>query len=72
MEPLTFMPEDKLEVFKKIVSRDLSSFKGCTCSFEGELGDPMVHPQVASFIDIGCKTFFSLKMDPQGGFRGPN
>lgn len=58
-----------VKVFKKIVSRDLSSFKGCTCSFEGELGDPMVHPQVASFIDIGCKTFFSLKVVTNGGVR---
>ena len=59
----------KYKIFEKTLERDFSSFKNSTCSFEGELGDAMVHPDVEKFIDLGCKTFFTLKVVTNGGVR---
>ena len=57
------------DVFKFIIERDIDLFKNRTVTYEGELGDPMIHPHVKSFIDFGTETFKLLKVVTNGGIR---
>lgn len=41
-------------------------------TFEGEFGDPMVHPKIEKFIDIACNTVKSLNISTNGGVRRPS
>jgi MoaA/NifB/PqqE/SkfB family radical SAM enzyme len=58
--------------FKNIVEKNLHNFKGKNVTYEGELGDPMVHPQVKKFIEFGCEIFGGLTVVTNGGLRNPN
>ena len=55
--------------FQFVLQRDMNSFKDKTVTFEGELGDPMVNPEVKRFIDYGCKIFKKLIVVTNGGNR---
>ena len=59
------------DVFKKIIEENLKDFKDKNVSYEGELGDPMVHPKIENFIDFGCDTFNTLRIVTNGGNRRP-
>ena len=58
--------------FKNIVEENLHNFKGKNVTYEGELGDPMVHPQVKKFIEFGCQIFGGLTVVTNGGLRSPS
>jgi MoaA/NifB/PqqE/SkfB family radical SAM enzyme len=51
------------------MERDIHMFKDKIVTYEGEVGDPMVHPHVKSFIDLGTKIFKSLRVVTNGGIR---
>jgi MoaA/NifB/PqqE/SkfB family radical SAM enzyme len=57
------------DIFKSIMERDIYMFKDKSVTYEGELGDPMVHPHVKSFIDLGSKIFKFLRVVTNGGVR---
>ena len=57
------------DIFKSIMERDIHMFKDKIVTYEGEVGDPMVHPHVKSFIDLGTKIFKSLRVVTNGGIR---
>jgi len=57
------------DIFKSIMERDIYMFKNKIVTYEGELGDPMVHPHVKSFIDFGAGIFKKLKIVTNGGIR---
>ena len=57
------------DIFKSIMQRDIHMFKDKIVTYEGEVGDPMVHPHVKSFIDLGTKIFKSLRVVTNGGIR---
>ena len=59
----------KFEDFKEVIEKNMHNFKGYVVTFEGELGDAMVHPQVMKFIDYGCSIFGTLKIVTNGGNR---
>ena len=59
------------DMFKFIIERDIDLFTNKYVTYEGELGDPMVHPHVNSFIDLGVKIFKNLKVITNGGIRTP-
>ena len=59
------------DVFKFIIERDIDLFTNKNVTYEGELGDPMVHPHVKSFIDFGTKIFKSIRVVTNGGMRTP-
>jgi len=58
--------------FKSIITRDIDSFKLSFVTYEGELGDAMVHPEIKKFIDFGVSVFKTLKIVTNGGVRNPN
>jgi hypothetical protein len=58
--------------FKSIIERNMHNFKDTNVTYEGELGDALVHPQVEKFIDYGCSIFKTLKIVTNGGVRKPN
>jgi len=55
--------------FKYIIERDINLFKNKLVTFEGELGDPMVHPHIKSFINFSTGVFKKLKIVTNGGIR---
>ena len=57
------------DIFKSIMERDIDLFTNKSVTYEGELGDPMVHPHVKSFIDLGTKIFQDLRVVTNGGIR---
>jgi MoaA/NifB/PqqE/SkfB family radical SAM enzyme len=59
------------DIFKSIIQRDIHMFTNKNVTYEGELGDPMVHPHVKSFIDFGAGIFKMLKVVTNGGMRTP-
>jgi MoaA/NifB/PqqE/SkfB family radical SAM enzyme len=59
------------DMFKFIIERDIDLFKNKSVSYEGELGDPMVHPHIKSFIDFGVKIFDWVGVVTNGGPRTP-
>ena len=61
----------KFEDFKSIIERDLELFKSKLVTFEGELGDAMVHPEIKKFTDFGTFIFKRLKIITNGGVRSP-
>lgn len=58
--------------FKKIINANINDFKDKNVTYEGELGDPLVHPEVENFIDFGCEIFESLRVVTNGGNRRSN
>ena len=40
-------------------------------TYEGELGDAMVHPEIKKFIEFGTSIFKRLKIVTNGGVRTP-
>ncbi len=58
--------------FKSIIMRDIDSFQSSFVTYEGELGDAMVHPEIKKFIDFGSSVFKTLKIVTNGGVRTPN
>ena len=58
--------------FKEVIEKNIHIFKGYEVTFEGELGDAMVHPRVQDFIDYGCSIFRTLKIITNGGNRKPD
>jgi len=58
--------------FKKIINANIKDFKNKNVTYEGELGDPLVHPEVENFIDFGCEIFESLRVVTNGGNRRSN
>jgi len=59
------------DMFKFIIERDIDLFTNKYITYEGELGDPMVHPHIKSFIDLGAGIFKSLRVVTNGGMRTP-
>jgi len=57
------------DMFKFIIERDIDLFINKSVTYEGELGDPMVHPHIKSFIDLGAGIFKSLRVVTNGGIR---
>ena len=57
------------DMFKFIIERDIDLFTNKYITYEGELGDPMVHPHIKSFIDLGAGIFKSLRVVTNGGIR---
>ncbi|SVD52107.1 uncharacterized protein METZ01_LOCUS404961, partial [marine metagenome] len=55
--------------FKSIIERNIHNFKDKRATYEGELGDSLVHPDIESFIDYGCSVFRSLTLVTNGGVR---
>ncbi len=55
--------------FKSIIERNMHNFKDKRATYEGELGDSLVHPDIESFIDYGCSIFRSLTLVTNGGVR---
>ena len=58
--------------FKAIIERNMHNFKDKLVTYEGELGDALVHPQLESFIDYGCSVFGILNLVTNGGVRSPS
>ena len=48
------------DTFKRVIENNLKNFYNKSASYEGELGDPLVHPKIKSFINYGCKIFRKL------------
>ena len=59
----------KFDDFKTIIENNLHNFTNKNVMYEGELGDPMVNPEVKKFIDYGCDLFNSLTVVTNGGNR---
>ena len=57
------------DMFKKVIENNLKNFYDKNVSYEGELGDPLVHPKIKSFINYGCKIFNKLLVVTNGGNR---
>tara|TARA_A100001037_G_scaffold98025_1_gene89478 strand:- start:4315 stop:5001 length:687 start_codon:yes stop_codon:yes gene_type:complete len=57
--------------FKSIIERDIELFKYKEVTYEGELGDAMVHPEIKKFIEFGTSIFKRLKIVTNGGVRTP-
>ena len=57
--------------FKSIIMRDIDSFQSSFVTYEGELGDAMVHPEIKKFIEFGTSIFKRLKIVTNGGVRTP-
>lgn len=60
------------DTFKRVIENNLKNFYNKTVSYEGELGDPLVHPKIKSFINYGCKIFKKLIVVTNGGNRKTN
>lgn len=61
-----------LELFKTIISNsDLVKRKNGYIQFCGELGDPMMHPQVGDFIDTALEYTNKVHVNTNGGLRQP-
>lgn len=58
--------------FKSIILRNSHNFIDKNVMFEGELGDPMVNPEIKKFIDFGCEIFKKLSIVTNGGNRKSN
>jgi len=57
--------------FKSIIERDIELFKYKQVTYEGELGDAMVHPEIKKFIEFGTSIFKRLEIVTNGGVRTP-
>ena len=57
--------------FKSIIERDIKLFKDKVVTYEGELGDAMVHPEIKKFIEFGTSIFKRLEIVTNGGVRTP-
>jgi len=57
--------------FKSIIERDIDLFKSRNVTYEGELGDAMVHPKIKKFIEFGTTVFNKLRIVTNGGVRTP-
>ena len=57
--------------FKSIIERDKDLFESRNVTYEGELGDAMVHPKIKKFIEYGTSVFKTLKIVTNGGVRNP-
>ena len=60
------------EIFKKVVENNYDNFFNKHVLYEGELGDPLVHPKIENFIEFGCKIFKTLNVVTNGGNRRPS
>ena len=57
------------DTYKSIIERDIELFKDKSVTFEGELGDALVHPNILKFIDYSTGVFKRLKIVTNGGLR---
>jgi MoaA/NifB/PqqE/SkfB family radical SAM enzyme len=58
-----------LEVFKRRIENtklDIDEIVFC-----GEMGDPMMHPQIDDFIDVAMKHSYEVTINTNGGLRNP-
>ena len=53
--------------FKSIIERDIELFKYKEVTYEGELGDAMVHPEIKKFIENNIIGFGLLGLAAVGG-----
>ena len=60
------------DLFEKIINVNIKDFENKNATYEGELGDPLVHPKVENFIDLGCRIFKNLRIVTNGGNRRTN
>ena len=65
---LEHMPLDK---FKNILS-NIETTKLHRLEFCGEFGDPIMHPDIEEFIDIGLQYVPYILIDTNGGLRQPD
>ena len=57
------------DTYKSIIERDIELFKDKSVTFEGELGDALVHPNILKFIDYSSSVFKRLRIVTNGGLR---
>ena len=57
------------EVYKKIIQENIKQFENSDVTFEGELGDPLVHPKVRDFVFYSSPIFNTLRIVTNGGVR---
>lgn len=57
------------EDFKNVIERNADFFKGKTCHFCGEFGDPLMHPNIKEFAELANKTFSSVYIYSNGGIN---
>lgn len=61
-----------IEVYKKILSTSKSTLKTTKeIQFCGELGDPMMHPDIEQFIDTSLEYVDRISINTNGGLRQP-
>tara|TARA_Y100000401_G_C8303545_1_gene215603 strand:+ start:238 stop:912 length:675 start_codon:yes stop_codon:yes gene_type:complete len=56
--------------FENIIKNN-DEFRNSNVSFEGEFGDPIIHPDITKFIHLGSRTFSRLDIVTNGGLRKP-
>lgn len=61
-----------LETFQAILENSSDRFKKANeIIFCGELGDPMMHPQIEEFLDVALEYFDYVIVNTNGGLRQP-
>jgi len=69
LHPSLVQKHMKYDVFEKSVLDNYDYFVNREVMFEGELGDPMMNPELLKFIDFGSKVFKNLHIVTNGGTR---
>jgi len=69
LDPSLVQKHMKYDVFEKSIIDNYDYFVCRDVMFEGELGDPMMNPELFKFINFGSKVFRVLLIVTNGGTR---
>jgi MoaA/NifB/PqqE/SkfB family radical SAM enzyme len=58
--------------WKKVVEKNQNLFKDMICYFCGEFGDPLMHPKIKDFCEVGSNIFKEVVIYTNGGVNRPD
>ncbi len=73
VSPFLNLQHFDLEIFKNIISNsDIIKHYNSYIQFCGELGDPVMHPQIEKFIEVAFEYGGGVQVNTNGGLRSPD